>query len=61
VAGEVKQRSRPAGGDFEKIFKRFKREVEREKILQEIKGREFFEPASRQRRLKRIRKTKTRP
>jgi len=59
VAGEVKRRSRPAE-DFEKIFKRFKREVEREKILQEIKGREFFEPASRQRRLKRIRKTKTR-
>lgn len=59
MAGEVKRRSRP-GDDFEKIFKRFKREVEREKILQEIKGREFFEPASRQRRLKRIRKTKTR-
>ncbi|MBU2495360.1 MAG: 30S ribosomal protein S21 [Candidatus Omnitrophica bacterium] len=56
----MKRRSRP-GEDFEKIFKRFKREVEREKILQEIKGREFFEPASRQRRLKRIRKTKTRP
>ncbi|HNQ34617.1 MAG TPA: 30S ribosomal protein S21 [bacterium] len=46
--------------DFEKIFKRFKREVEREKILQEIKSREYYEKPSRQRRLKKLRKKRSR-
>jgi len=29
--------------DFDKIFKQFKREVERERIIKEIKKREFYE------------------
>ncbi|MFH0796237.1 MAG: 30S ribosomal protein S21 [Candidatus Omnitrophota bacterium] len=56
---EIKKRHRPIDS-FEKMFKRFKREVEREKILQEIKSREFYEKPSRQRRLKKMRKAYSR-
>jgi len=59
LTGEPKKKNKPVE-DFEKIFKRFKREVEREKILQEIKSREFYEKPSRQRRLKKIRKARPR-
>lgn len=59
LAGESRKKGR-FDGDFERIFKRFKREVEREKILQEVKSREFFEKPSRERRLKKIRKARAR-
>jgi len=58
-AVEIRHRTRQSD-DFEKIFKRFKREVEREKILQEIKSREYYEKPSRQRRLKKLRKKRSR-
>jgi len=42
--------------DFERIFKQFKREVEREGIIKEVKAREFYEKPSQIRRRKKIRK-----
>lgn len=42
--------------DFEKIFKQFKREVEREGIIKEIKAREYYEKPSQIRRRKKVRK-----
>lgn len=42
--------------NFEKIFKQFKREVEKEGIIREIKKREFYEKPSQVRRRKKIRK-----
>jgi len=42
--------------DFERIFKQFKREVEREGIIREVKAREFYEKPSQIRRRKKIRK-----
>ncbi|HOJ40242.1 MAG TPA: 30S ribosomal protein S21 [bacterium] len=42
--------------EFEKIFKQFKREVEREGIIKEIKAREFYEKPSQLRRRKKVRK-----
>ena len=44
--------------DFEKIFKQFKREVEREGIIREIKAREFYEKPSEIRRRKKLKKYK---
>lgn len=41
---------------FERIFKQFKRDVEREGIIKEIKAREFYEKPSQIRRRKKIRK-----
>ncbi len=41
---------------FEKIFKLFKREVEREGIVQELKKREFYEKPSQLRRKRKERK-----
>ena len=59
MSEEFENKKKYRGPDnFEKMFKRFKREVEREKILQEIKSREFYEKPSRQRRLKKLRKAK---
>jgi len=42
--------------NFEKLFKQFKREVEKEGIIKEIKKREFYEKPSQLRRRKKIRK-----
>jgi len=42
--------------NFEKIFKQFKREVEREGIIKEIKAREFYEKPSEVRKRKKMRK-----
>jgi len=42
--------------DFDRIFKQFKREVERERIIKEIKKREFYEKPSQIRRRKKARK-----
>ncbi len=42
--------------EFEKIFKQFKREVEREGIIKEVKAREFYEKPSQLRRRKKVRK-----
>ncbi|MCM8767272.1 MAG: 30S ribosomal protein S21 [Candidatus Omnitrophica bacterium] len=42
--------------NFEKIFRQFKREVEREGIIKEIKAREFYEKPSEIRKRKKIRK-----
>ena len=42
--------------EFEKIFKQFKREVEREGIIREVKAREFYEKPSQVRRRKKVRK-----
>ncbi|MGB9642710.1 MAG: 30S ribosomal protein S21 [Candidatus Ratteibacteria bacterium] len=44
---------------FEKIFKQFKREVEKEGIIREIKKREFYEKPSQLRRRKKIKKYRT--
>ena len=41
---------------FEKIFKQFKREVEREGIVKELKKREFYEKPSQLRRRRKERK-----
>jgi len=41
---------------FEKLFKQFKREVEKEGIIREIKKREFYEKPSQLKRRKKIRK-----
>jgi len=45
--------------NFEKLFKQFKREVEKEGIIKEIKKREFYEKPSQLRRRKKIRKYRT--
>lgn len=45
--------------NFEKIFKQFKREVEREGIIKEIKAREFYEKPSQIRRRKKLKKYRT--
>ncbi|MCM8784700.1 MAG: 30S ribosomal protein S21 [Candidatus Omnitrophica bacterium] len=42
--------------NFEKIFRQFKREVEREGIIKEIKAREFYEKPSEIRKRKKVRK-----
>ncbi|MCM8804157.1 MAG: 30S ribosomal protein S21 [Candidatus Omnitrophica bacterium] len=42
--------------NFEKIFKQFKREVEREGIIKEMKEREFYEKPSEIRKRKKLRK-----
>jgi len=42
--------------NFEKIFKQFKREVEREGIIKELKAREFYEKPSEVKRRRKIRK-----
>jgi len=42
--------------NFEKIFKQFKREVEREGIIKEMKKREFYEKPSEIRKRKKLRK-----
>ncbi|MCM8771734.1 MAG: 30S ribosomal protein S21 [Candidatus Omnitrophica bacterium] len=42
--------------NFDKIFKQFKREVEREGIIKEIKKREFYEKPSEIRKRKKMRK-----
>lgn len=42
--------------NFEKIFKQFKREVEREGIIKEMKEREFYEKPSEIRKRKKMRK-----
>ena len=44
---------------FEKLFKQFKREVEREGIIREIKKREFYEKPSQLKRRKKVRKYRT--
>ncbi|MCM8815706.1 MAG: 30S ribosomal protein S21 [Candidatus Omnitrophica bacterium] len=41
---------------FEKLFKQFKREVEKEGIIREIKKREFYEKPSQLRRRKKVKK-----
>jgi small subunit ribosomal protein S21 len=41
---------------FEKLFKQFKRDVEREGIIREIKKREFYEKPSQLKRRKKVRK-----
>lgn len=47
--------------NFEKIFKQFKREVEREGIIREIKEREFYEKPSEKRKRKKMRKYRPHP
>lgn len=47
--------------NFEKIFKQFKREVEREGIIKEIKEREFYEKPSEIRKRKKMRKYRPHP
>ena len=42
--------------EFEKLFKQFKREVEREGIIREVKAREYYEKPSQIRRRKKVRK-----
>ncbi len=42
--------------EFEKVFKQYKREIEREGIIREIKKREFYEKPSEIRRRKKVRK-----
>lgn len=45
--------------EFEKIFKQFKREVEREGIIKEIKAREYYEKPSEIRKRKKAKKYKS--
>ncbi len=47
--------------NFEKIFKQFKREVEREGIIKEMKEREFYEKPSEIRKRKKMRKYRPHP
>lgn len=47
--------------DFERIFKQFKREVEREGIIREIKKKEFYEKPSQIRRRRKVRKERRVP
>ena len=42
--------------EFEKLFKQFKREVEREGIIREVKSREYYEKPSQIRRRKKMKK-----
>jgi len=42
--------------EFERLFKQFKREVEREGIIREVKAREYYEKPSQIRRRKKVRK-----
>ncbi|MFA5644784.1 MAG: 30S ribosomal protein S21 [Candidatus Ratteibacteria bacterium] len=46
---------------FEKIFKQFKRDVEREGIIREVKKREFYEKPSQIRRRRKVKKYRTQP
>lgn len=47
--------------DFERIFKQFKRDVEREGIIREIKKKEFYEKPSQIRRRRKARKERRAP
>ncbi|HOL22285.1 MAG TPA: 30S ribosomal protein S21 [bacterium] len=47
--------------DFERIFKQFKRDVEREGIIREIKKKEFYEKPSQIRRRRKARKGRRAP
>ena len=49
----------PRNPEFERIFKQFKREVEREGIIREIKAREFYEKPSEIRKRKKAKKYRT--
>jgi len=42
--------------DFERIFRQFKRDVEREGIIREVKAKEFYEKPSQIRRRRKMRK-----
>lgn len=42
--------------DFERIFRQFKRDVEREGIIREVKEKEFYEKPSQKNRRRKIRK-----
>ena len=42
--------------DFDRIFRQFKRDVEKERIIKEVKKREFYEKPSQIRRRKKARK-----
>ncbi len=42
--------------DFERIFRQFKRDVEREGIIREIKEKEFYEKPSQINRRRKVRK-----
>ena len=42
--------------DFERIFRQFKREVEREGIIKEVKEKEYYEKPSQIRRRRKVRK-----
>ncbi len=42
--------------EFEKVFKQYRRELEREGIIREIKKREFYEKPSEIRRRKKLKK-----
>jgi len=57
VNKEVNKLSRNT--EFEKIFKQFKREVEREGIIKEIKAREYYEKPSEIRKRKKAKKYKS--
>jgi len=47
--------------DFERIFKQFKRDVEREGIIREMKKKEFYEKPSEIRRRRKARKERRAP
>ncbi len=55
-SGGVKSLANSGRGSFEKIFRQFKREVEKERLLQEVKDRQFYEKPSKTRRQKKLRK-----
>ena len=42
--------------DFERIFRQFKRDVEREGIIREVKEKEFYEKPSQINRRRKVRK-----
>jgi small subunit ribosomal protein S21 len=44
--------------DFERIFRQFKRDVEREGIIREVKAKEFYEKPSQIRRRRKLRKVR---
>ena len=48
-----KRKPKPKPLDFEQMFKKFKKKIERDGILQEVRKREFYEKPAQKRQRKR--------